>query len=250
MSNLTKLTSFTVVLTLSLIGSAYGAVQHSLGVARGADSSVSYIEHHQYFESGEHLIRYYDNDRRLLLTKELSYPDLPQHPNLKQTDLLGQTEITIETEQTTAFMTNKSLGKIPDQGEIFEFELTEDIIIDAGFDAYIRANWGSFELQPDQRFRFAIAGQPRLIQMEVSRVESDAEGASFTVTPSNWVIRLLLPSISLRYDASRQLTRYQGFSNLKRSGESRNVEISFEHYQLDTSLSMPLVEWLPAVSGS
>ncbi|MDA0272248.1 MAG: hypothetical protein O3C68_03230 [Proteobacteria bacterium] len=245
MSNLIRLISSTVLLALILIGPVFGAVQHTVGFARVADSSVSYIEHHQYFESGEHLIRYYDNDRRLLLTKELSYPDLPQHPNLKQTDLLRQTEITIQAEQKTAFMTKKSLG----EGAVFQIELTKDIIIDAGFDAYIRANWGSFEKQPDQQFRFAIAGQSRLIQMEISRVDVDAEGASFTVTPRNWMIRMILPATSLRYDSARQLIRYEGFSNLKQAGESRNVEISFEHYQLDTPLSMPLPEWLPAVSG-
>jgi hypothetical protein len=29
-------------------------------------------------------------------------------------------------------------------GDVFQLELTEDVIIDAGFDAFIRANWGFF----------------------------------------------------------------------------------------------------------
>jgi hypothetical protein len=237
--------SFTGFLTLNVIVMAYGSVLHSVGIARGVDSSVSYIEHHQYFDSGQHLIRYYDNDLGLLLTKELSYPGLPQHPTLKQTDLLRQTEITIETEKTTAFMTKPPLKG----GYGFQFELTEDVTIDAGFDAFIRANWGSFEQQLVQQFRFAIAGQLRLIQMEINRVDSFAEGARFTVTPRNWLIRLILPTISLNYDSTRQLTRYQGFSNLKQSGESRSVVTSFKHYEMETPLVMPLVEWLPEISG-
>ena len=246
MTRLTSLFSFTVVLVLNIIGTAYGSVQHSVGIARGGDSSVSYIEHHQYFESGEHVIRFYDSDLRLLLTKELSYPDLPQHPTLMQTDTLRQTEVTIAIDQTTAVMTKLSTKET----DVFQFELTEDVIIDAGFDAYIRENWRSFQTQPVQHFQFAIAGQSRLIQMQIMKVDSDAEGASFTITPRNWLVRMVLPTTSLSYNATRQLTRYEGFSNLKRSGESRNVEISFEHYQMETPLTMPLVEWLPEVAGS
>jgi hypothetical protein len=246
MRNITRLTSFSAFLAFNFIGMAYGSVLHSVGIARGVDSSVSYIEHHQYFESGDHLIRYYDSDLRLLLTKELSYPDLPQHPNLKQVDVLKQTEITIETERNTVFMTEQSL----ENRGVFKFELTDDVIIDAGFDAYIRANWSSFDRRSTQQFRFAIAGQSRLIQMKISRVDSDSEGASYTVTPRNWLIRLILPTTSLSYDATRQLTRYLGFSNLKQPGESRSVEIRFEHYQLETPLALPLDEWLPVVSES
>jgi hypothetical protein len=245
MSSIIRLISFTTFLVLNGMVMAYGSVLHSVGIARGVDSTVSYIEHHQYLESGQHLIRYYDNGLRLLVTKELSYPDLPQHPTLKQTDVLRQTEITIETEKMTAVMTQLSLK---DWG-VFEFELSEEVIIDAGFDAYIRANWGSFEHQPVQQFRFAVAGHFRLIQMEVSSIDSGVEGATFTVTPKNWLIRLILPTISLSYDTTRQLARYQGFSNLKQTGEKRNVVINFKHYEMQTPLSMPLFEWLPQVSG-
>ena len=246
MNSIIRLTGFTLILVLQIIGTAYGAVLHSVGIACGDDASVSYIEHHQYFDSGEHVIRYYDSNLRLLLTKELNYPDLPQHPTLKQTDMLRQTEVTIATDRTTAVMTKSSAEK----GDVFQFELTEDVIIDAGFDAYIRENWQSFESQPLQQFRFAIAGQSRLIKMEIMKVDSDAGGALFTITPRNWMIRMILPTTRLSYNATRQLSRYEGFSNLKQSDESRNVEIRFEHYQMETPLSMPLVEWLPMVAGS
>jgi hypothetical protein len=236
---------FAALLLLSAAPLASGSVHHSIGVARDVDATVSYIEHHQYLESGHHLIRYYDNDLNLLLTKELSYPDLPQHPTLKQTDLVSQTEIKIEVDKTTALMSRPTSKG----GDHFRFDLTADVMIDAGFDAYIRANWTSFKDQPSRLFRFAIAGQRRLIQMELSLLDDVAGGAVFSVKPRNWLLRKLIPKIILSYDAKRQLIRYQGFSNLKQPGEKRNVVISFDHYDSDTPLLMPLTEWLPEISG-
>jgi len=233
------------ILLLSVAPIVSGSVHHSIGIARDVNATVSYIEHHQYLESGHHLIRYYDNDLNLVLTKELSYPELPQHPTLQQTDLVNQTEIKIEINNTTALMTRPTSKE---EGH-FRFELTADVMIDAGFDAYIRANWSSFDAQPSQSFRLAIAGQRRLIQMELSLLEDGADGAVFSVKPRNWLLRTLIPNILLSYDAKRQLIRYQGFSNLKQPGRKRNVVISFDHYDSARPLSMPLTEWLPEISG-
>jgi hypothetical protein len=47
MRNIIRLTSFTAFLTLSIVGTAYASVLHSVGLVRGVDSSVSYIEHYQ-----------------------------------------------------------------------------------------------------------------------------------------------------------------------------------------------------------
>ena len=232
------------MLTLSEI--VYGSVRHSVGLAVSDDDCLTYIEHHQYFESGYHHIRYYDKEFRVLLAKELRYPELPQHPAIKQTDFLQEIETTIQVDGQTgmteiAYLRNK-------KSKNFQFELTENVVIDAGFDAYIRENWQSFERQPSQEFSLAVIGKRNLVKMKIVRSDSSVDGASFSVRPKSWLLRTLVPEISLRYDGSRQLIRYKGLSNLKRFGEGRNVVIYFEHYHSELPLSFPLPEWLPEVS--
>lgn len=226
---------------------AGASVKHTVGIARDADSNaVRYIEHHQYLDDGQHVVRYYDTSNNMLLKKEMRYPGLPQHPTLVQSDYQTGAEIAIRNDENRATMV-KPQG---DDSKRFTFELTEDTVVDAGFDAYIRENWSAFADNQHQQVRFAVAGQSRLLDMTISRAGRQGELTRFTVEPANWFVRLLVPRITLHYDAQRQLKRYEGFSNLSPPGDgSRQVVIEFDHYSLDESLTKPRDEWLSAISG-
>jgi len=226
---------------------AEASVRHTIGIARDADdNSVRYVEHHQYSENGDHAVRYFDPSQRVLLEKEMAYNGLPQHPRILQRDYVRDMEIDLRYDADRAIMvTSKDGGS-----EEFTFEVSPDIIVDAGFDAYIRENWDSFTSRPKQSMTFAIAGQNRLLAMNIERKAIDENGASFVVKPANWLVRMLLPELQLSYDQDRQLARYEGFTNLKaESGRSRNVIIEFSHYELEENLDEPLPQWLPATAG-
>lgn len=241
------LSAAVIVVGLAMAQSARSAVKHTIGVARNqTDDSVRYIEHHQYLEDGKHIVRYYDNANNVLLEKEISYPGLPQHPTLVQSDFLTDTDIRISREQGNATMI-KERG---DESEQFTFPLTEDTVIDAGFDRYIQDNWSKFEDSATHRVKFAVAGQARLLEMNISRTGQSEDLTRFIVQPANWFVRLLVSDITLYYDDMAQLARYEGFSNLKPAREdSREVTIQFEHFVLDRALNAPLAEWLPIASS-
>ncbi len=232
-----------VSLLLSLAEVATAAVRHTIGIARDADdNTVRYIEHHQYRDNGEHEVRYFDVEENVLLEKLMAYEGLPQHPSITQTDYLNDVQIAVSYDTEQATMVTSRDGK----SEQFSFEISPEIIVDAGFDAYIRDNWALFDTNSKQSVTFAIAGQSRLLAMKIERTDINENGAAFTVQPANWLVRMLLPEIQLSYDETRQLTRYEGFTNLKtNSGRSRNVIIDFSHYQMDEGLDRPLPQWLP-----
>ena len=231
------------LLFVGIVQESAANFRHTIGVARDAtDNSVRYIEHHQYGENGEHEVRYFDPGQNVLLEKQMAYEGLPQHPSIEQTDFVSDTNISIRYETDQATMVT-SQGE---SSENFTFDLSPDIVVDAGFDAYVRENWDNFTTGKARDVTFAIAGQKRLLAMKIKRTSIDDSGASFKVEPANWLVRLLLPEIQLSYDAERRLTRYEGFSNLKpTSGQSRTVVIEFSHYQLDNDLEEPLPQWLP-----
>ncbi|MBO6555605.1 MAG: hypothetical protein JJ934_16950 [Pseudomonadales bacterium] len=231
-------------LLLTLPNLSTAAVRHTIGIARDADdNTVRYIEHHQYRDNGEHEVRYFDSEENVLLEKLMAYEGLPQHPSITQTDYLNNEQIAVSYDAEYATMVTSRQGT----SERFSFEINPEIIVDAGFDAYIRGHWELFDTNAEQSVIFAIAGQNRLLSMKIQRIDIDEKGASFRVQPANWLVRMLLPDIHLSYDGTRQLTRYEGFTNLKTSSDrSRHVIIDFSHYQMDEGLYRPLPQWLPA----
>ncbi len=234
----------TLVLTGLFAAELGASVTHTIGVARDQDDQeIRYIEHHQYLADGQHRVRYFSPEYELLAEKVMFYPGLPQHPTLTQSDFVTDTQITIALQDEIAEMIKTNSDE---ETSSFRFALADNIVIDAGFDTYIRANWEAFADSPKQRVKFAVAGQPRLLEMEIRRQPGQNGQTTYTVRPTNWLVRVLLPEIKLAYTEDRQLLRYEGFSNLKPGpGEGRHVVIEFDHYELDSALSKPLPDWIP-----
>ncbi len=233
-----------LIMLLASIHQVSAAVRHTIGIARDAqDNSVRYIEHHQYDDNGQHEVRYFDPSQNILLEKLMAYDGLPQHPSIVQRDYLRDTQVEVRYGKEVATMVT-SQG---DKSEQFTFDISPEIVVDAGFDAYIRDNWARFDQQSRQEVTFAIAGQSRLLPMKIERTDVREYGASFRVIPANWLVRMLFPEIRLNYDENRHLVRYEGFTNLKtETNQSRDVVIEFSHYFLGGDLAQPLPQWLPS----
>ena len=202
-----------VLLTCSLFPVAAAAVTHTVGIARDSDDIVQYIEHHRYLESGAHEVRYYDPSFRLLLEKQLAYPAAGHQPELDQQDPVNEISVTIRRQGNSALMRRLTA----DDTEEYRFELSDDVIIDAGFDAYIQQEWSGFETDPEREIRLAVAGQSRLLKMKLTYL-GDQDG-------------------QLVYDADRRLQVYDGLSNLPLN--TGPVSIEFRHMKEDP---LPLIQ--------
>ncbi len=242
-----KFASLTLIATSLLLTDAAHAL-HTIGVARGGDDGgIRYIEHHEYLESGEHRVRYFNPAGGLLLSKVITYPGLPQHPDITLNDLTRDLSVTVTTNENQTVMTRATGEESP---EVFNLDVTSDTIIDAGFDTYIRENWDSFETQPRQSFEFAAAGNPRLIKVTIERVDTstteDGEVLThFQIVPDNFLVKLLLKRMILTYNEARQLDRYEGFTNLAvEPGQSRQVTIDFEHVEDLSQLNPAFSDYL------
>ena len=122
-----------VLLLLSL--PSYAGIDHAVGVARDAESGkIRYIEHHQYFENGTHQVDYYRPDMVRIAYKTLRYADLPQHPSILQEDFNRQSQTEVSVVDGKVLMTSKR----PDGVREGSLEAVPELIVDAGFDAYIR----------------------------------------------------------------------------------------------------------------
>jgi hypothetical protein len=216
-------------------------VLHSIGIARAADTSqFTYIEHHQYMLDGTHRISYYDPGMTPIVQKELQYPGLPQHPEILQLDLKNGHEVRVTTRNGVLEMRQQQ----PEQTRPLRAPLSSDLVIDAGFDGYIRDHWEQL-LESDRVLSFAAIGQRRILELVISAQTAENSGMQFTIKPGHWFLRMFIPSIQLTYDQDRRLEHYSGLSNVNSGAASvGRVNIRFSHYQTATQLDNPLPEWL------
>ncbi|XOV89642.1 MAG: hypothetical protein ACFHX7_07095 [Pseudomonadota bacterium] len=228
-------------LALAAASSASAAVEHAIGFARDIQTgNLRYIEHHQWPGDGSHRIDYYTPDRSPLAFKAMTFPALPQHPDIQQADfsrnISAQARSVVDGIRITSQKDNEENSYL----------LTgdPDLVLDAGFDAWIKDNWTSLLDQGERRLRFAIVGVERTLAMNL-RATPTAEGLVINITPANWFVSLLVPKMVLQYDQSRRITAFEGYSNLvPRKGEGKILVINYQHYQTADPLTRPLSAWL------
>ncbi|MDG2276665.1 MAG: hypothetical protein P8L31_01805 [Pseudomonadales bacterium] len=213
---------------------------HSVGVARDVSGgSIQYIEHHQYLQTGEHLVKYFDPAGMKLVAKKMTYPLLPQHPQIQQVDFARERELRVVPDIGTVRMVTKQDGRTKE----YQLPLDEATIIDAGFDFFIRDHWDLFRLGERQVYKFAIAGHANLLDVSITKVRESSDGTTFSLKPSNFFVRLLVPTIRVDYDGQKRLKAYHGTTNL--DVKARDVVIEFSHYNTTEQLARPMAGWFP-----
>lgn len=102
------------------------------------------------------------------------------------------------------------------------------IVIDAGFDRFIRRSWDQLQAGDTLRFDFVSCDRLSLIALRLTkrgrRTTPFGPASDFVLEPNNWFIRLLVEPIVITYlDADRSLLTYDGVSNVKRPGGGNYV---------------------------
>ena len=92
------------------------------------------------------------------------------------------------------------------------------VVIDAGFDAFVRANWDSLVAGANKSFQFPFAARESLVKLRIKPVSCSYDSETdqcFRLEMNNWLLRMLVAPIELGYDARlKRLTRYRGLSNI------------------------------------
>lgn len=113
-----------------------------------------------------------------------------------------------------------------------------DMVVDAGFDNYVRHRWDELLTGNAVRFPFFVVGFDKPLKMRANREESvqcNADELCLSVGLSSWLLGKLVDPIELSYSRdSKKLLRFSGVSNIKgEGGETLSVDI---HYQYDSDI--------------
>lgn len=111
------------------------------------------------------------------------------------------------------------------------------VVIDAGFDEYVRNNWDSLLAGDKHSFLFPFAERDKLVELRIKKSACTYPSGThqcFRLELSNWFIRMLVSPIELGYDPELQrLMRYRGLSNIgDGKGNGSVVDIRYDYQEI------------------
>jgi hypothetical protein len=169
-----------------------------------------YSENHFCEPSREQcIVRYKSAGGEIIAQKDLDYRESAVSPALVMVDYRRDTEV-----------------RIPSAGS--------ELVVDAGFDNFVRAQWEALAAGDTVTFRFQGVGFDSPLDMKIGAgADSDCTAAQLclAVNIDSWLLSAFVAPIELYYSREdRTLQRYSGVSNLKgERGESLDVDIFYEY---------------------
>ena len=183
----------------------------AVGEARGADGGeLRYTEHHSCSQAGTLCqVEYRDTEGKLFARKTLDYSLSKHAPSLE-------------------------LEYLPEGRTLrVDREATAELVVDAGFDHYMRSSWNLLAQGEPVQFEFLPVGRDDALSMRAEPVEEACPDQRLCVKVrlDNWLLGALVPPIRLQYDRDNQrLVQYLGISNLRDSdGNSQQVRIDYSY---------------------
>lgn len=178
---------------------------------------------------------YKDSSDELIAFKTLDYSTGDLSPSFLQFNYSREQSVEILVKKASVSMSikNTTQSKIESSNDV-KIDQGIPVVVDAGFDRYIKQNWDELVSGEQKRFQFPLASRSSLIELRVRSANCDYESVAdqcFKLEMANWLYRMLVAPIVLGYDADqKQLMRYRGLSNIEdENGDGLIVDIHY-HY--------------------
>jgi len=203
------------------------------GIAKAIDNDeVLYQELHRVtgtcrdnlFLPGEHQVDYRKgSSENTFASKRLQYGAASARPSIdfRQPDFNEQLQIRYPDAN------NVDIHWQPPAGAAKNFSVTfdESLVVDAGFDHFVRANWPSVVAGESLPFQFLAPTRGDhygFVLEPVGVSDVDAE-VLIQIRPTSLVLRFLVDPIILGYNRNGALTHYKGLTNIRADSENNHT---------------------------
>lgn len=201
-----------------------------------AQGDLLYRELHYYSpDKLDHHVEYVDADGNDIAVKDVNYRRSFLAPEFRQKNFRYSEFMAVEwlDEKLLIRYGNGPSDKAEKKVLFPDFPL----VIDAGFDYFIRENWNSLLEGERIEFRYAAPSRLSLVDLVVESTpcdNSDNDMACFQISSPNWLIRLFLKSIELTYSvADQRLSRFSGLASMTdQYGDGLEVNIVYRYSSL------------------
>jgi hypothetical protein len=167
-------------------------------------------------------VKYLDSYGLMFAMKQLDYRESSLSPSLVMTDYRLDVETRVPaTEQN-------------------------GLVVDAGFDNFVRSIWEVLDAGDKAKFPFLVAGfdKPiKMIALQSAATDCTTTQLCLEIKLDSWFLGMLVDPIELSYSRTdKRLRRFSGVSNIKNEeGESLNVNIQYQ-YADEILLVGPLIQ--------
>jgi hypothetical protein len=224
---------YKLIVLLMLSGYVFGAQDWSVvGNAYDRDDQkLRYQEYHYYSADGlDHRVEYKDSQGNLLAEKTVDYRAGAMAPSFKQQSWLYPETLAVSV-QAQQLLIQYTEGATEEKQTV---KRQQPLVVDAGFDNYIREHWQPLLDGKSLEFYFPAVTRLSLVKLRVKLTSCSYPTESdncFTINSASWLIRLLLAPIELGYDSqTRRLSRFRGLANLSdEQGKGLEVDIKYQY---------------------
>ena len=112
----------------------------------------------------------------------------------------------------------------------------DNLVIDAGFDNFVRRSWDELNDGKKISFPFLPAGFDKPLNMRALRsdtIDCDPKQLCLDIEMDSWILAMIVDPIELSYlRSSKRLLHFRGMSNIRdEDGETQSVDIHYEYLE-------------------
>ena len=186
-------------------------------------------------DRSEREVIYQDAKDKLIALKRVDYRSGSTTPSFVQHNFYSRESIEVSLQQGAVKMSViDSDTRLASKTALAEPSADLPVVIDAGFDEFVRQHWDRLLAGESLEFQFPLADRTSLVELRIqSRACSYATQSDqcFRLDLASWLLRLAVKPIELGYDAeSRRLSRFRGLSNIgDENGKGMVVDIRYRY---------------------
>lgn len=213
-----------------------------IGTAKGNGDSLLYQEIHRVdghcaegiFEPQSHSVNYRKGPGEgPFATKQMSYENSSLRPDVdfRQPDFSERMKISYPEADRLSIEWQTPSGKLEKHRVTFD----DQLVVDAGFDHLVRANWGKVTRGESVEFRFLgpTRGEHYGFVLEPTSNNQLNSDVVLRIRPTSLVLRFLVDPIVLGYNNEGALTEYLGLTNIRENADTNftaHIRYEVEQY--------------------
>lgn len=195
--------------------------------------ALLYRETHTLGKDGMRKVEYSEPDGEVFGHKDIDFTTSKIAPSFTQENDRNGEKIKVDANSKNITIHYQANREAKDKVAKLTYE--QGMIIDAGFDAFIKEYWNSLINDTKMDVKFIVPSRQTAVDFVVARSlckPGTAQGAQcFSMTPQAWWVKLLVDPIVVAYDpTNKRLLRFTGRGNVcNKNGDYPSVDIQYQY---------------------
>lgn len=215
-----------IILTGILAGMAYITATAQTGVQNTSYTGYAYQpgtktlvykeQNTEIYSNNIHIetvTSYYSLADKLIATRRLDFSHSHYAPSFTTEDLRsGYMEgVVVSGTRARMFVRKGKNAAIKEK----TIELSDPMVIDGGFNQFIKDNWNTLMQNKPVAFNFIVPARLNYYNLRACKVSATGAELTIKIEPNNALLRWIAPPIIVNYNIStRRIVNYEGKSNI------------------------------------